>query len=136
MRPAGTLGAGTDRAGIVLAGVCAVHCLATPLAVALLPMTAALLEHPGLELPLVLLSIGTSALALARGCAVAHRRWSPLALFGLGAGLLLFGRDLEESLPAAARALVAAGAAAIIGAHIMNLIWCRRACTHPVLTGN
>lgn len=131
MRPARTLGVGSDRAGIVLAGICAVHCLATPLAVSLLPMTAALLEHPGLELPLVLLSTGTSAFAIARGCGVAHRRWEPLVLFGLGVSLLLWGRNLEESLPAAASPMVAAGAGAIISAHVVNLIWCRRACTAP-----
>jgi hypothetical protein len=119
---------GPDRTGIVLAGACAIHCLATPLSVGLMPAMAAALEHPGFEWPLVLLSIGTSAVVVARGCALAHRRWSALGLFALGAGLLLGGRSLEESIPAAGVPTVVAGAAAIIGAHVMNMVWCRRAC--------
>jgi hypothetical protein len=122
---------GSDRAGIVLAGVCAVHCLATPLAIGLMPVMAAALEHPGIEWPLMLLSIGTSAGVVSRGCALAHRRWSALAWFGLGAGLLLAGRWLEESLPAVGVLAVVAGAGAIIGAHVMNMYWCRRACAAP-----
>lgn len=116
-----------DPVSICLAGACAVHCLVTPMAAAALPVAGLTLDNPFVEWSLILLSAGTSAYVLARGCVRSHGQWRGLLPFVAGVGVLLAGRSVEESHPVVAAAAVAVGATGIISAHALNMRWCRRA---------
>jgi hypothetical protein len=107
--------------------MCAVHCLFAPAAVSLLPFVALTAEQPVVEWGLLLLSLGTSATVLVRGCVRQHRRWQALLPFGPGAAVLLWSRILEEAHPAAAATAVVAGALGVMASHALNIHWCRRA---------
>ena len=110
-----------DRFGIALSGLCLVHCLALPLALALLPVlassalgTLAQAEwfHAALLVPVVLVSggvLGPRALVV---------RWlGPLLLFALGAmtGALFVAVEWQE------QAMTTGGASLLILAHWLNL---------------
>lgn len=76
-----------DRIAIGLSGLCAVHCIATAAAVALVSSVAGMLASPlihevGLAIAMVL-----GALALGGG-ALRHRRLLPIAVGALGLGIM------------------------------------------------
>lgn len=108
-----------DRAGMLTSALCAVHCLASALAMGLLTaMGAAGLVDPMVEQVFlglaVLLGLGSLLPATRR-----HRSPAPLLWFSAGLlfllGLRAFaGEGLGEAL------VVAAGAAAVIRAHWRN----------------
>lgn len=129
-------GSVADPVSICLAGACAVHCVATPAAVALLPVIGLPLANPAVEWTLVLLSVGGSAAVLVRGCLRSHRRWWALLPFVAGAGALLLGRLLEDASAHVGTGAVVAGAAGIIASHVLNIRWCRKAgavdCARPI----
>jgi hypothetical protein len=116
-----------DAASMCLAGMCALHCLAAPAAVGVLPLVSLTVENPVVEWGMLLLSLVTSAVVLGRGCIRQHRRWQALVPFVAGGGVLLWSRLVEEAHPAAAQMAVAAGAVVIIASHVLNVRWCRRA---------
>ncbi|KPP93194.1 MerC domain-containing protein [Erythrobacter sp. HL-111] len=110
-----------DRFGIALSGLCLVHCLALPVALALLPVLSAsalgrVAEaewlHAVLLVPVVLVSgwvLGRRAIAV---------RWlGPILLLAFGAmgGALLVGEEWQE------QALTIGGASLLILAHAVNL---------------
>jgi MerC mercury resistance protein len=68
------------------AAVCAVHCIATPLIVGILPVIGLPLLDPRTEWLLLSVSLTVSSVALFSGC-VRDRRWVPVWSFALGAGL-------------------------------------------------
>jgi len=120
-----------DKAAISLSVLCAIHCLALPLVVALLPAVAASgFEDERFHVWLVLVVIPVSVVALTLGCR-RHRQLGvlPLGLFGL---LLLcvtplLGHDiLGES---GEKALTLAGAGLIAASHVNNFLLCRAAGT-------
>lgn len=80
---------GWDALGAMLSGLCIVHCLAMPLAVAYLPLLKLeFLEGDGVHQWLAMAAAGIGALSFLPGY-LRHRRWSVLLL--AGAGLLLLG---------------------------------------------
>lgn len=118
---------GADPVSICLAGACAVHCLLTPVAVALLPVLGITLGNPLAEWGFILLSLGTSAYALAQGCLRSHRHWRALLPFIAGAAVLVSARLVDDSHPVVAAAAVVVGATGVISAHVLNIRWCRKA---------
>ena len=112
------------------AAVCAVHCIATPLIVGILPVIGLPLLDPRTEWLFVSVSLTVSSVALFSGC-VRHRRWVPVWSFALGAGLLLASRLVLEDDGVAGQAAIAVGAPFIIGAHLLNIRLCR--CTQHEL---
>lgn len=125
-----------DNAGAVLAGLCAVHCLAVPLLFALLPsLTVALhsFRAPNRGLAMALLQVTrwewlvvtvASLVALASTLAgvVRHRNWLPPACAAIG-GLLLAGALLwpgAVASPAWHAGLAVTGGALLAAAHLLN----------------
>jgi hypothetical protein len=115
--------------------MCAIHCLAAPLAVVVLPLAALTAETGIVEWGLLLVSLTTSAVVLGRGCVRQHRQWRILAPFAAGAAAVLWSRLAEESYPASAQLAVVAGAMAMITSHVLSIRWCRRSgavsCARP-----
>jgi hypothetical protein len=110
-----------DRLGMALSGLCLVHCMALPLAVALLPVLAAsglgpIAEaewiHAALLVPAVVVSGGVLG---RRAYAV---RWLGLLL---AAGLVALGGALFAPEESQERALTVGGAGLLILAHWLNL---------------
>lgn len=107
-----------DRMGIMLSGLCLLHCLSGLLLVSALGLGGELLFAPawhraGLVLALVIAVIGLGLGAQRHGSRV------PLAIGGVGiclmAGALLVDHGLQEAL------LTIAGVALVAFAHIWNL---------------
>lgn len=110
-----------DHVGTGVACACAVHCLATPFLVVAFPLAAWLGE--GAELALIVLSLGTSTVAMLRGVAV-HRQRYPMILLGMAAVALALRPAVGEGWPE--RGLVLFAAALLVGAHAANLRSLRR----------
>jgi hypothetical protein len=86
-----------DAAGICLAWLCLVHCLALPLVVAALPVFANILELPeAFHLVMVSLALPLSGFALANGFA-RHHRPLPLLLGTSGLALMTGAVALEPN---------------------------------------
>jgi hypothetical protein len=113
MKPAS---ARLDIVGVVASTVCLVHCLATPLIVASLPLVADERFEGGLIILLAAFASLSALLALAR------RRVQPAITCGLGLALLAVGRSLElpEGSPAE-RLIVVAAACLMIVTHLLSL---------------
>jgi len=112
-----------DGSAIGLSTLCLIHCLALPVAAALLPMLGAWAEAEWLHILFVAVAAPLSALALLQG---AHGRRAPASLMGLaaiGVGLLAFGAFAAPS-EAMETTLTVAGSLCLASAHIWN--WLRR----------
>lgn len=107
-----------DRAGIVLSGLCAVHCLLSIFAVGTLGLGGQLLFSPWIHRFGLAAAIAVGILTLAMG-AVRHGRFDNLRIGALGLGLmgaaLAVGHGLTEAL------LTIAGVTLVAYAHIRNL---------------
>ena len=122
-----TLQAHSDRAAIGLSLLCAIHCLATPLAIVLIPSLAALpLEGETFHLWMVILVIPTSIFALTMGCKK-HKRHRVAILGGIGLSILIAALLVEgfESGEILEKVLTVIGAAFIAAGHLWNFRLCR-----------
>jgi hypothetical protein len=113
-----------DTLGMCVAGACAVHCIATPLIVGILPVVGLPLLDPRTEWLFLSCSLVLSSVAVFSGC-VRHHRWLPVAMFVGGAATLLASHAVLDDDGTAARAAIAVGAALVIGAHLLNIRLCR-----------
>lgn len=107
-----------DRAGILLSGLCAIHCLVGLLLVTALGLGGELLLSPeihrvglGLAIAVGLVTIGLGALR--------HGRVLPLVV--AGAGLSLMGSALAVGHGPMEAVLTILGVALVASAHVMNL---------------
>jgi hypothetical protein len=107
-----------------VAGACAVHCIATPLIVGVLPVVGLPLLHPRTEWLFLAFSLVLSSVAVFSGC-VRHDRWLPVAAFFAGAALLVASHAILDDDGMAARLAIVVGAALVIGAHLLNIRLCR-----------
>ncbi|MBL6689275.1 MAG: MerC domain-containing protein [Pseudomonadales bacterium] len=118
----GKFGLLLDRTAIGLSAICVIHCLALPIALALLPSLALVpVADESFHVFLVWLVLPTSVIALALGCK-RHQRWH-VVLWGVaGLTTLIFtaaldhdflGESLEKWATVAGATLVAMG-------HILN----------------
>jgi hypothetical protein len=107
-----------DRAGVVLSGLCAVHCLLGIVLVSALGLGGPALLSPRIHEAGLVLAIAIGAVTLGLG-ALRHGAIGPLAAGGLGIALmaagLASGHGLGEAL------FTIAGVALVAGAHIRNL---------------
>lgn len=78
---------GFDRIAIGISGLCAVHCLATAVLVALAASAGGLLLSPIIHEVGLVIAIGLGALALGRGV-VQHGYMMPAAIGALGLGVM------------------------------------------------
>lgn len=122
-----------DRSAIVLSVICAMHCLAVPLSVAIVPMASTYWfadEH--FHFLLLYLVLPTSALAICLGCR-RHRTFRVIAWGSAGLGLLvvgaLLGHDRLGEL--GEKGLTLLGAGFVVLAHVHNFRLCRQSqCAH------
>ncbi len=107
-----------DRVGIVLSGLCAVHCLLTILVVSSLGLGGGLLLNPAIHKIGLALALIVAAVAIGIG-ALRHRRRAPFvtAMTGLSfmGGALAVGHGVEEAV------LTVIGVALVSLAHVLNL---------------
>jgi hypothetical protein len=107
-----------DRLGLLLSGLCAVHCLATLALVALLGMSGGFLLDPALHRIGLGLAVAIGVIALGFGV-VRHGRREPLALGA--AGLTLMGIALLTGHGPGEAALTIAGVSLVALAHWKNV---------------
>ncbi|QGN55189.1 MerC domain-containing protein [Novosphingobium sp. Gsoil 351] len=107
-----------DRVGILLSGLCAVHCVATLVLVAVLGLGGGFLLNPALHRVGLALAIAVGGIALGLGIA-RHGRREPL-LIG-GAGLSLMSLALITGHGPAEAALTIAGVSLVAFAHWRNV---------------
>ncbi len=107
-----------DHLGIGLAGLCALHCLATLVVISALGFGGHFLFNENIHRVGLALALGVAALAIGWG-ALRHRRMLPFAVafagLGLMAGALLIPHGTNEFL------LTLAGVALVSAAHLLNL---------------
>ncbi|MFL0670900.1 MAG: MerC domain-containing protein [Erythrobacter sp.] len=107
-----------DHAGIALAGLCAVHCLATLLIVSALGLGSHFLLAESIHRTGLVLAVIVAAMAIGWGF-MRHRRAAPLVIAGAGIALmaaaLLVPHGMGELL------LTLAGVTLVSGGHVLNL---------------
>ena len=122
-----------DRSAIFLSVICAMHCLAVPLSVVMVPMASAYWfvdEH--LHFLLLYLVLPTSALAIGLGCR-RHRTFGVIAWGSAGLGFLVLGALLGHDRlgELGEKGLTLLGAGLVVVAHVHNFRLCRQSqCAH------
>lgn len=119
----------SDKTAIGLSLLCAIHCLAFPIAVVALPSLAALpLSGEAFHFWMLAAVIPTSIFALTLGCNN-HKRFSLLTTGLIGIGCLIaaifLGHELDSEL--VEKSLTTLGAAIIALVHFKNYRLCQQA---------
>jgi len=107
-----------DRAGVLLSGLCAAHCLLSIIVVSVLGLGGQILLAPAIHEFGLMLAILIGALTLGLGV-LRHRKRSPLAIGAVGLTLMGLALTVPHGLPEAM--LTIAGVALVATAHIQNL---------------
>jgi len=107
-----------DHVGIALAGLCAVHCLATLLIVSALGLGSHFLLAESIHRTGLVLAVIVAAVAIGWGFA-RHRLVAPLAVAGAGIALMAVAVMVEHG--AGELLLTLAGVALVSVGHILNL---------------
>jgi hypothetical protein len=116
-----------DLAGAAASAICLIHCLATPIAVSIVPGVLRYLPgdswfHRALSLCIVLLG----AFAFIPGYRI-HRRKPLLALIGAGISLILVVAWAGEGMRRVPElALSIPGSSMLVAAHLLNRTFCRQ----------
>jgi hypothetical protein len=122
-----------DRVAIALSSACAVHCLLTPLALALLPaLGGTMLADESFHFALLVFILPSSLIALILGC-WRHKDRAVIALGAAGLGILVLAAlsGPEWLGNAGERGMTLLGSFAIMAGHMRNFRLCRRDdCTH------
>lgn len=113
-----------DGSAIGLSGLCLAHCLALPVAAALLPVLGAWAEAEWFHVLFVLIAAPLSGLALLRRSPHAERSIWVLALAAIGITLMAAGVFVAGS-KAIETAATVVGSLCLASAHLWN--WHRRA---------
>lgn len=117
----------SDKLAISLSFLCAMHCLATPLVLVLLPSIAALqFNNEAFHIWMVTIVIPISIYALTMGCNQ-HKRYQLLALGGAGLAFLLLAVLLGETVIGEfwEKTLTLVGSILIIIGHYRNFRLCQ-----------
>ncbi len=107
-----------DRAGILLSGLCALHCLAGIVLVSVLGLGGELLLSPAIHEAGLALAIAVGIITIGLGAA-RHGRLFPLALGASGIALMGAGLFIGHSVAEAM--LTIAGVALVAAAHVGNI---------------
>lgn len=110
-----------DRAGIVLSGLCVVHCLLGALLVGVLGLGGGVLLSPAVHRVGLGLALGIGVVSLGFGV-LRHGRTGPLLIGGLGLALMAGALAVGHGLPEAV--LTVLGVSLVAIAHIRNLHAC------------
>ena len=117
-----------DLFAVSCSGLCAIHCLATPVLLIFLPvLSASIFGGEAFHAAILWFILPTSLVALTLGCWQHKDRYVlVLCLFGL-AGILIAAEFGEEFLgESGERILTAVGSLLLIAGHIRNFSLCRR----------
>lgn len=110
-----------DRAGIILSGLCVVHCVLGVILVGLLGLGGEALLSPAIHRFGLVLALGVGLVSLGFGVA-RHGRLGPMVIGGLGLALMAaaiaVGHGLSEAV------LTIMGVSLVALAHIRNLRAC------------
>ncbi len=120
--------ANADKAAIGLSLVCVVHCLLTPVAIAMIPaLGATFLEDESFHYAVLFLVLPTSLFALSLGCRK-HGHFKILITGLLGLFVLFLVPILGEDVTGETgeKILTVAGATIIAYAHVRNFWLCRQ----------
>lgn len=107
-----------DRAGILLSGLCAVHCVTGLVLIGLLGIGGGVLLDPAIHRIGLSLAVGIGALSLGIGV-LRHRRPAPLVIGVIGLALMAFALTAPHG--ASEAVLTIAGVTLVAFAHVMNL---------------
>lgn len=107
-----------DRAGIVLSGLCAVHCVLGLVLVSALGLGGPALLSPAIHEVGLALAIGIGAITLGLGV-LKHGQLGPLAIGAVGIALMAAGLASPHGLQEATLTIL--GVALVAAAHIGNL---------------
>ncbi|GGW79133.1 MerC domain-containing protein [Alteromonas halophila] len=113
-----------DTLGIWISSLCALHCLALPVVVPLLPLIGStFFAQLWFERTILSISLVIGAVALISGALKYHSRYYPLALLAVG-GLIYWFKDIfgESGEPFT----IATGAMLIVAGHWVNMRLCRQ----------
>ncbi|MBU2978674.1 MerC domain-containing protein [Alteromonas sp. C1M14] len=123
-----------DRAGIWISGLCAVHCLALPVLLPLLPLLGAtFFAQVWFERTILSISMLIGGVALTSGAMRYHGQYYPLVLLFTGGTIYwfkdIFGHHYEPFT-------IAIGALLIVTGHWINMRLCRqcRCCNSSVFS--
>ena len=115
-----------DRAGLILSWACFAHCVALPFALAALPLSAAsVLVSEEAEWVVIGFTFAVGLLALVPAYFRYHRSLTSLMLFAAGLALIIAADPLSGESLAGRSILLAAGAAGVTAAHLLNRRLCR-----------
>jgi len=103
-----------DRVGIVASTICLLHCLATPLVIALFPFAAFHGFESWTLVALLIMASTSTALAAAR------RDLAPIVPFIVGVTLLVIGRGVLE-IPWVEHLTTSLAAIALLLTHVLSL---------------
>ncbi|WP_083672056.1 MerC domain-containing protein [Sphingomonas montana] len=111
---------GLDTVAAVLSSLCLLHCIAIPVAIALLPAFALVIpDLPWLHAGLLVVAVPASGLALWRGWRIHHDRVpaavGAVGLVVMGSALLTVAHSLTEV------SLTVGGGLLVAGGHLLNL---------------
>ena len=126
--------ANVDKAAIGLSLICVIHCLLTPVAIAVIPaLGATFLEDESFHYAVLFLVLPTSLFALGLGCRK-HRGIEILITGLIGLSMLLLVPILGEDVTGETgeKILTIAGATIIAFAHVRNFRLCRQHDCHAV----
>jgi hypothetical protein len=117
-----------DGLGVLLSGICLVHCLVLPIAVGLVPLLGiGILGHQQFHQVLIFLVLPTSAIGLSLGYRRHHRSYI-LAIGIVGVAILvaiaLFAHELVDSR--AEIIIASVGGIIVASSHILNLLEARK----------
>ncbi len=107
-----------DRAGVILSGLCMVHCLAGLFLIGMLGIGGGLLLDPAIHRIGLVLALGIGAATIGAN-ALRHGRRLPLALGT--AGLALMAGAVASDHGAGEAVMTIAGVLMLASAHIVNL---------------
>jgi hypothetical protein len=107
-----------DRVGVLLSGLCAVHCLLSIVLVSVLGLGGQALLAPAIHEVGLMLAIFVGAVTLGMGV-LRHGKPAPLVIGGAGLTLMALALTVPHGLPEAL--LTIAGVALVATAHIQNL---------------
>ncbi|MEW9797409.1 MerC domain-containing protein [Alteromonas sp. CYL-A6] len=113
-----------DKIGIWVSSLCALHCLALPMAIPLLPLIGStFFAQTWFERTILSISLLIGAVALLSGALRYHGRYYPLLLLFSGGAIYwfkdIFGEQYEPFT-------IAVGAMLIVAGHWVNMRLCRR----------
>ena len=116
----------TDRAGIVLAGACFVHCVVGPALLAFIGLAGLTANSERVEPAFLAGSLMLGTANLIPSYRKKHRRLICLAMFLAGILCLYFRHRLYWAAVPLERLSAGLGACLIVGAHALNLRLCRQ----------